>query len=241
MKNTQKKIRKFEAFGVVIILLLTVFSVKISKENNPFNNENTCLLDNISLGIKEVFKSNNNNLILVNRENSVSSTYEPDDLVIPNISLRTAEDMCEYVRAEVASALESMFNDAQKDGIYLVGISGYRSFQYQQTVYDRNIETEGIETTSKYVAVPGTSEHQTGLVMDILSNDYSSLDEGFENTEAFKWLSENMSNYGFILRYPKGKEAVTGYSYEPWHLRYVGVDAAKEINGNGLTLEEYLN
>ena len=76
--------------------------------------------------------------------------------------------------------------------------------------------------------------------MDVLSNEYSSLDEGFENTNAFKWLSENMSNYGFILRYPKGKEEITGYEYEPWHLRYVGVDDAKEITEKGLTLEEYL-
>ncbi len=76
--------------------------------------------------------------------------------------------------------------------------------------------------------------------MDILSTEYTSLDEGFENTNAYKWLSENMSNYGFILRYPKGKESITGYQYEPLHLRYVGIDAAKDISEKRLTLEEYL-
>ena len=148
--------------------------------------------------------------------------------------------MCREMRVDAADAIEKMFADAANDGIDLIGISGYRSYEYQKIVYNRSIAIEGQEYTDHYVAIPGTSEHQTGLVMDLLSSEYLSLDEGFEDTKAFQWISENMSKYGFILRYPKGKESITGYDYEPWHLRYVGVDPAKKIMDKGITLEEYL-
>ena len=235
------------ALGILVIA--NIVKNDIFKINTNLNRSVDVVTDNSVVATtnnsstgnkKENILKSNSNLILVNKENTLNEEYVPSDLTIPNIRLTTAEDMTEYVRAEVATALENMFNDAEKDGVYLIGISGYRSYDYQQTVYDNNVKNEGELKTSQYVAVPGSSEHQTCLVMDVLSNEYSSLDEGFENTNAFKWLSENMSNYGFILRYPKGKEEITGYEYEPWHLRYVGVDDAKEITEKGLTLEEYL-
>ena len=101
---------------------------------------------------------------------------------------------------------------------------------------------EGEAQTRSYTAEAGASEHQTGLAIDILSDEYSVLDEGFENTRAFKWLNENCYKYGFILRYLKGKEDITGYNYEPWHFRYIGnEEAAMEIMNRGLTFEEYIN
>lgn len=207
----------------------------IDNKSNADNNKSNEVIDVISN-----LDSNNEYLKLINRTNSVDSDYEPDDLVTPNIRLQTASDTTALVRREVANALEDMFNDAKKVGINLIGISGYRPYDYQKVIYNNKISRDGVKEANKYVAKPGTSEHQSGLVMDILSTEYTNLDEGFENTNAYKWLSKNMSKYGFILRYPKGKESITGYQYEPWHLRYVGVDAAKDISEKQLTLEEYL-
>lgn len=197
-------------------------------------------VENLNLQSDNSKEEENDYLMLINKKSGINESYIPPDLVIPNVKFRVADDMCREMRLDAANALENMFNDAKNDGINLIAISGYRSYDYQKVVYDRSVETEGQEYTNNYVAIPGTSEHQTGLVMDLLSDEYLSLDEGFENTMAFKWIMENMSNYGFILRYPKGKESITGYDYEPWHLRYVGVDVAKEIMSNGITLEEYL-
>lgn len=179
-------------------------------------------------------------LILVNKENKLKKNYEPDDLVIPSIRFNSVNNMVQHVRTDVAKELQIMFATAKNDGINLIAISGYRSYEYQQVVYNESLMSVGEEETRKFVALPGTSEHQTGLAMDVLSSEYYTLDEGFENTEAFRWLKEHISEYGFIIRYPRGKEDITGYEYEPWHLRYVGIEAAIEINERGLTLEEYL-
>ena len=98
---------------------------------------------------------------------------------------------------------------------------------------------EAYQLTSQAVTVPGASEHQIGLALDIVASNYVTLDDGFGETKAGKWLAANSSKYGFILRYPKGKEDITGIGYEPWHFRYVGVDAATIIMGEGITLEEF--
>lgn len=185
-------------------------------------------------------RKENELLILVNRDHGLDVNYVPDDLVVPNIYLNTANNMCAYLREEAARAMEDLFNAAKVDGINLIGISGYRSYDYQVNVYDKSVISEGAEATEKFVAEPGHSEHQTGLSMDILSSEYRSLDEGFENTQSYKWLCDNIAEYGFIIRYPKDKVDITKYDYEPWHLRYVGKEAAKEINEKGITLEEYL-
>lgn len=180
-------------------------------------------------------------ILLVNKKNPIVKDYKPADLVAPNIPFASvANPMVENVTKDVAVELENMFEDAKKDGITLLGVSAYRSYEYQVQVFNDSIRAYGLEHSKKYVAQPGQSEHQTGLSIDILSNEYSSLDEGFENTKAFDWLMKNMRNYGFILRYPKGKEDITGYNYEAWHIRYVGVDAAREIAEKNITLEEYL-
>lgn len=182
---------------------------------------------------------NDYRLLLVNKSNKMPTKEDPKDLVIPNVSLRTASKMTSQLRKEAAIATEKMFNAAKKEGINLIFISGYRTHQYQEGLYNNKVARSGKAEADKYVARPGHSEHQTGLVLDLLSSEYGSLDEGFKNTKAYKWLMKNMADYGFILRYPKGREHITGYSYEPWHLRYVGKDAAREINKRGLTLEEF--
>ena len=259
LKSNKKFIISPNIFIVFILFLIIIFTNVINKSNNSNNkisndiNTEDSISNNISgmnpksntetesEDMNLVYNNPNDEyLVLVNRKYSLEENYEPNDLVIPNIPLQTSSDMTAHVRYEVASELEKMFNDAKKDNINLIGISGYRSCDYQTTVYNDAVANEGNIAADNYVAHPGHSEHQTGLAIDVLSDEYSNLDEGFENTEAFKWLSENISNYGFIIRYPKGKEDITGYSYEPWHLRYVGKNAAKEIIENQLTLEEYL-
>lgn len=237
--------------GVIAISIKEVSSAQHNIQNINFQDsgesgniqDNNTEIDSASIETASAENSTQSNeyLMLINKSSDINKDYVPQDLVIPNIRFKVANDMCREMRAEAAEAIENMFNAAKEDGINLIAISGYRSYDYQKVVYDRSVATDGQEYTDNYVAVPGTSEHQTGLVMDMLSDEYLSLDEGFENTNAFKWLMDNMSKYGFILRYPKGKEDITGYDYEPWHLRYVGVDAAKEIMDNGITLEEYIN
>lgn len=194
----------------------------------------------ITIVISKLYNREEQYLILVNKQNKLNHEYIPNDLTVPYVRFNTSSDMDKNMRIEAANALETMFNDAERDGIILYGVSGYRSYEYQQSVYDNSVATQGQDYTNKYVAVPGTSEHQTGLSIDVASEGYFSLDSNFEESDSFKWLSQNMSNYGFIIRYPKGKEDITGYNYEPWHLRYVGVEPAKQITNNGLTLEEYL-
>lgn len=178
-------------------------------------------------------------MILVNKTNTVSKDYVPNDLVVPKIRFN-GDVANKYVVSEVATALEDMFTDAKKENIVLLGVSGYRSYAYQDNLYKNKVKTKGKAYANKYVALAGASEHQLGLAMDLVSTEYTTLDKGFANTKAYKWLEENMQDYGFILRYTEGKEDITGYAFEPWHIRYVGIEAAKDIKAKGVTLEEYL-
>lgn len=179
-------------------------------------------------------------LELVNKENSLSVDYKPTDLIKPDILFLKGSSN-RLVRKEVGKALEDMFDDAYKqEGIVLLGVSGYRSYDYQSKLYSNSVRRNGKKYANKYVAKAGKSEHQLGLAIDVVSDEYTVLNDGFRNTDAYKWLVKNMHKYGFILRYPKGKEDVTGYNYESWHLRYVGVKAAKDIKEKGMVLEEYV-
>lgn len=184
---------------------------------------------------------NDQYFILINRENKLSEDYVPNNLK------KSEGEFLEYVEdneleSNTADAVKRMFDSAKKDGISLVGVSGYRSYSVQKLLYDTRVENKGEEKTRAYTAEAGESEHQSGLAIDILCSEYEDLDEEFENTEAFKWLMDNCYKYGFILRYLKGKEDITGYNYEPWHFRYIGnVEVAKDIMNRGLTFEEYIN
>lgn len=181
-------------------------------------------------------------IALVNRSHIVDKNFTPASLTIPNVRFASyANSMVRKMDAEASKALEDLFKSAKADGIKLIAVSGYRDYSYQEMLYNNKVASAGEKEADKYVAKPGTSEHQTGLAMDVLSTEYTSLDEGFSNTDAYKWLVENSYKYGFIIRYPKGKENITGYNYEPWHIRYVGIYAAAHITNQKTTLEEYLD
>ncbi|MGM0845383.1 MAG: M15 family metallopeptidase [Bacillota bacterium] len=193
---------------------------------------------------KKVITNPENTLALVNKEFGLTGDYKPEDLVRPDIPFVFGNQDIEkaYIREEAAKALEEMFAAAEEDGQYLTAISGYRSYEYQQALLEREIRQFGEEKAVKAVAPPGNSEHQSGLAMDISSksNNFQVSTE-LENTAEGKWMKENAHKFGFILRYPRGKEEITGYQYEPWHYRFVGKEPAQVIYENEWTLEEYFN
>ncbi|GIN41725.1 M15 family metallopeptidase [Heyndrickxia oleronia] len=180
--------------------------------------------------------------VMVNKSNALPKGYRPNDLVRPKVKFTFGSQQLDkaLMRAEAADALERMFNQASSNGIQLYAASGFRSYETQEYLFNREIEQVGRQKAELAVAKPGTSEHQTGLTMDIsaASMNYT-LDESFEHKPEGKWLAEHAHEYGFILRYPKGKENITKYQFEPWHFRYVGKEIATEIYHKGITLEEY--
>lgn len=179
--------------------------------------------------------------VYVNKEYALPKNYKPENLVTPNIRFDiTYYDERTLMRPEASKALEKLFKAADKAGYDLVGISGYRSYNRQYQIFTNNIVTKGKKHTLMYSAVPGTSEHQTGLAIDVSSESlHNKLSEGFSSTPEGKWLAENSYRYGFIIRYPDDKAEITGYAYEPWHIRYVGKGLANYLYTNKLTLDEY--
>ncbi|RTE09324.1 M15 family metallopeptidase [Paenibacillus whitsoniae] len=179
--------------------------------------------------------------VLVNKQNALPSSYEPNDLVYPNVPFTFNEKIEKRkMRQVAATAIEKLFAGAEKDGIHLAGVSAYRSYATQKSVFERYVSMDGEEKAKTYSAVPGTSEHETGLAIDVTgSNGKCAAEDCFGGTKEAVWLEKHAYEYGFIIRYPKGKEAITGYQYEPWHIRYVGNDIAKEIQTKNVTLEEY--
>lgn len=179
--------------------------------------------------------------VVVNKKIYLPKNYVPKNLVYPKTSFIFKKKVEKRkLREEAGVALEKMFEAAKRDKIYLSGVSGYRSYATQMAVFNRYVKRDGYEKARRYSAVPGTSEHQTGLAIDVSgSNGKCAAASCFANTKEAKWLDRNSANFGYIVRYPKGKEHVTGYKYEPWHLRYVGSGIAKDMKRRNLTLEEY--
>lgn len=178
---------------------------------------------------------------LVNRDYLLPANYIPRDLVEPKVrfSSETHDDK-RKLRKVASRALEKMFRAAEKKKIILYGVSGYRSYQRQKNIYNRNVALHGKKATDALSAKPGTSEHQTGLTIDVSSSSMSGLlSKRFATTREGKWLAKNAHKYGYVVRYPQGKAKITGYSYEPWHIRYVGVTVATYLYKNKLTMEEY--
>lgn len=180
-------------------------------------------------------------ILLVNKENPLPDTYRPELVKLRSYGVEVAQEMYED--------LTDMLNDGEAEGLVFWVASGYRSMERQRELLDEDIEalmrrgsspSEAYEEVVQETMPVGCSEHATGLAVDIVAKDYQILDEKQERTEEIQWLQENCSRYGFILRYPKGKEDITKVSYESWHFRYVGKAAAEEIMESGLTLEEYL-
>lgn len=168
--------------------------------------------------------------VCVNKNRSIDDNYEPNDLVLPNVRAMSSTSQL-YMREEAASALEKLFKGAENEGYYLYAVSGYRSYNTQKSIYN---------PYSGYSAAPGTSEHQLGLAMDVSLSKYAgNLYVEFGDSKEGIWLKKNAHKYGFIIRYLEGKEDITGYKYEPWHIRYVGKELATELYEKGITLEEY--
>lgn len=167
--------------------------------------------------------------VLVNKYFEVPQDYEPSDLV----SVGNGQKM----RSEAAEHVNKLLKDINADGLYLQAQSGFRSIDLQTRLYNNYVARDGVAEADTYSARPGSSEHHTGLAID-LSHD-GTLEETFENTKQFEWLEKNAHKYGLILRYPKDKVYMTGYMYEPWHYRYVGVEVATLIKNEGITYEEY--
>lgn len=184
----------------------------------------------------------NDILVLVNKKRHLPSDYVPPDLIEPHVTFAfSGQSPKKTLRQEAAKALEKLFEAAQMDGMEMVALSGYRSYSTQKQIYAANFRQMG-DSANQYSAQAGQSEHQSGLAMDVTCAEIGfQLEEEFGHTKEGKWLSQNSSRFGYIIRYQKGKEDITGYAYEPWHIRYVGQKAAKEILEKGITLEEYLS
>lgn len=163
-------------------------------------------------------------------------------VLIANKKYPLPKDYAPGENVEARAAFELMAQEAKTLGFELVAFSTYRSYEYQELLYNKYVERDGKENADRYSARPGYSEHQTGLAFDIGEKGREDLwlTEAFGQSEAGKWLAENAHRYGFILRYPKGKEHITGYMYESWHFRYLGVELATKVKDSGVTLEEYL-
>ena len=182
------------------------------------------------------------NLQLVNYEYPLAEDFEPEELAKVNNGYEAD--------SRIVEAAKQMLADAYSEKVRIIALSAYRDYEYQMDLYEKKVQRlqkekgysvdKAREEAATVVAYPGTSEHQLGLALDLVDARHTKLDESQEDTAAYKWLYEHCDEYGFIVRYPNGKTDITGIIYEPWHFRYVGVEAAKVIMEKGITLEEYL-
>lgn len=180
----------------------------------------------------------NYNLILVNRQNPLSSDFTPPFLTYCRIPWEDEENICSekhMLTSEACAMLEYMYAVAKQNSVFITGVSGYRSYERQKELYDNSINKD-------YIALPGASEHQTGLAVDLSTPDIeNALDDRFEFTDAYRFLLKHGARFGFILRYPRGFEDITGYPFESWHFRYVGRNTAMTISERGISLEQYFD
>jgi len=194
------------------------------------------LINKFHLKSEGYFIINDYDKVVVNKNYALTSDYKPKDLVSVNIEfLPESTEEERYMTKESAKALEELVDAASKDGVYLCGLSGYRSYKTQKSLYEYNVETQGKSYSDKYVAKPGASEHQLGEAMDLATSS-GWISEGCPESN---WIANNAYKYGFIVRYESGKEDITGYNYEPWHVRYVGSEMSEKIYNDGITLEEF--
>ncbi|MFO7819141.1 MAG: M15 family metallopeptidase [Halanaerobacter sp.] len=182
------------------------------------------------------------NLLLVNKDNSLAKNYNPLNLIVPDVPFSfDGFHEKKLMQAKAAAALERLFAEAEMDNIDLYAVSGYRSYQRQEVIFRSQVARYGLRQANQVSARPGESEHQTGLAIDLTSPKVNfKLVQEFGATKEGQWLQDYAGQFGFIIRYPAGKEGITGYQYEPWHIRYVGSNIAQKIMSQRLTLEEYL-
>lgn len=202
------------------------------------------LIDNVTfvnIGLDNDYYTNvmdvnnpNDILVYVNKYHKLDSGFVPEGLVSVSLSYGVKN---QYMRSDSYEAFKVMADDAKKEGVNIFIGSGYRSYDYQNNLYNRYVLMDGFDKAETYSARAGYSEHQTGLAVDILNGTFSYIEDG---EMEYSWLISNSYKYGFILRYPKDKEYITGYMYEPWHYRYVGKVYAKEIYDSGETFEQWM-
>ena len=205
-------------------------------KNNSYSYHDVVLRVNMNLDYsfythtKEV--DSFNLLMLVNKYNYVSKDFKPNLVEVKEYAINGM-----YLTNECMLSFVKMAGDAKKQGYNIRAISTYRTYEYQDNLYNKYAAMDGVYKADTYSARPGFSEHHTGLAMDIDNIETSYTD--FDKTKEFIWMQENAYKYGFILRYPEDKEDITGYIYEPWHYRYVGIEVAKFIKEKNITFEEY--
>lgn len=232
---------------IIIILIVFILRIKLYENNKIIESlgkieENTISTQNEIINEQVDIDKHINQwkLLLVNSENKISEDY--------NIELEKIETN-QYVDIRIAKNLRNMLNAARKLGLDPIICSSYITMEKQIELYNKKVKEyikrgygnkKAKEIAAKWVAMPGTSEHQTGLAVDIVSKKYQILNEKQADTKTQQWLMENCYNYGFILRYPREKNNITKITYEPWHYRYVGIENAKEIKEKNLCLEEYI-
>ena len=221
---------------------INIFNIKNISKYEKYKKENTSLsyeniITYVEIWLDQEFYTNIkeihclDKLCLVNKYNKLPENYNLNNLIKLSKEYSSTSQL---LNNETALAIISMIDDAKKSGYNLNVISGYRTEQYQNTLFNNSVKRNGLEHALKYSAKPGHSEHQTGYAVDL-----NFAEESFENTKEYAWLKENSYKYGFIERYPKEKEFITGYSYEPWHYRYVGIEASTIIYKQNITFEEY--
>ncbi len=213
----------------------------ISYKNKHQDKNNQLIVLEVNIGLDQEFYTNikkSNNLdttyILVNKYNYLEEDYVPSNLE----TIDSKYSLGEKKLVNLARiSFEFLAKRAKEEGYNIRAVSTYRSYSYQTNLYNNYVDKDGVSLADQYSARPGFSEHQTGLAVDVdnISKDFNN----FESTEEFKWMQDNSYKYGFILRYPKDKEYITGYTYEPWHYRYVGVQIASLIHKENITYEEY--
>ena len=228
----------------------TYYQVEDKKYNGRWSRvrsvtvKKTAVYSNTSItGIPEVRtvkeKDDGDLLVLVNKYHVVGSGYHPENMVRIPASYGIYSNM--KMKKVAFKAYKKMLKAAKAQGLNFKICSAYRSQSTQRYLFNNYIRTRGYKTAFMLSAYPGRSEHHTGLAMDLLTGRNGwGLDKSFANTKEGEWLQKYCAEYGFIIRYPEGKEMITGYQYEPWHFRYVGKKIAKEIMEEGITLEEYL-
>lgn len=195
----------------------------------------------LSIDLEEEIFDPNSIAVLTNKVYSLSEEDVPEDLVTIEVPTVLENPEIRQLREEAAEALHEMFAEAEEEEVILYARSGYRSYQTQEQVFENNVASRGEEEANQVSARPGESEHQTGLAMDVTSEsvDYQ-LTAAFGETSEGRWVSENAHRFGYIIRYPEGATDITGYTYEPWHLRYLGEELATAVYDSGVTYEEFL-
>ena len=245
-KDTTKKVLTPEQKEIKKMKKIPYYKEKNKKRYLAYQEEKKDLpiediVMHVNIGIDKPYYTNtkkatnlNETTLLVNKYYYLTEDYVPENL--EEISLSYARSGMQLVH-EAKEAFETLSEEAKKEGMNIIAMSSYRSYEYQVDLYNRYVETDGKEAADTYSARAGYSEHQTGLAVDVYNKElpYTS----FEQTEEFTWMEENAYKYGFILRFPKDKVNITGYQYESWHYRYVGQEVAEYIHKNNLTLEEY--